>query len=354
MKDKITTYLFIAFILTFSISHIILKDQEISSTERRKLSDFPTLSLNNEYIKKVDKYLLDHFPLREELRSIKANYNYKILNKLDNNQIFLKDNYIYKSIYPTDKSSIDNFLNHINKIESFLTKENNLYIMIIPDKNYYLEDKNFLHIDYNYIYDKINNLNINNIDLRNILTKEDYYQTDTHWRQEKLDKVVKEITRKMNLKYYPYNYQENTYNKFYGVYYGESAIKRDPEQLIYLTNDLINNVEVKYLENNNLNKIYNIEKLNSLDSYEIYLDGASSFIEISNDYAKTNKELIIFSDSFASSLTPLLINYYSKITLIDNRYITSNNFKNLIEFTNQDVIFIYSTLLVNNSYSIKN
>ena len=354
MKYKITTYLFVIYILIFPILHIVIKDKDISTTERRELSSYPTFTLNNEYITKLDKYFLDHFPFREELRSIKANYNYHILNKLDNNQIYLKDNYIYKSNYPTNKESINYFLNHITKTKNNFTSNNNIYMMIIPDKNYYLLDENFLQIDYDYIYDEIDKLNIPNIDLRNILTIEDYYQTDTHWRQEKLDKVVKEITNKLNLTYQEEIYKINEYNNFYGVYYGESAIKREPETVTYLTSEYINNAKVTYLENKKLNKIYNLDKLNSFDAYEIYLDGASSFIEIYNDNSKTDKELVIFRDSFASSITPLLINYYQKITLIDNRYINSLNYLDLIKFANQDIIFIYSTLLVNNSYSLKN
>lgn len=90
-----------------------------------------------------------------------------------------------------------------------------------------------------------------------------------------------------------------------------------------------------------------------MDLYEIYLDGASSFIEIINSRSNTNKELIIFRDSFASSLTPLLIEYYDKITIIDNRYISSEYIKKYIKYTNQDILFMYSTLLINNSFSLK-
>ena len=39
----------------------------------------------------------------------------------------------------------------------------------------------------------------------------------------------------------------------------------------------------------------------------------------------------------------------SKITLIDNRYITSMVFKDLIEFNNQDVLFMFNTEIINNS-----
>lgn len=353
MKNKITTILFITYIFIFSILGIIFKDNIISYSERRKLTTFPEFTFTNEYVTKLDKYTLDHFPYRDAFRSIKANFNYKILHKLDNNKIYLKDNYIFKSEYPTNKESIVKFQNYVEKIKSKLTKDNNTYIMIIPDKNYYLKSNNFLHLDYDYIYNEIKKLNLTEIDIRNIMELNDYYETDTHWRQEKLDKVVKKISEVMNLDYQEVPYKKNTYNKFYGVYYGESALNRKPESLTYLTNDLLDNVQVTYLENKELNKIYNTENLESMDSYEVYLDGASSFIEIVNKNSSANKELIIFRDSFGSSITPLLVNYYSKITLIDSRYITSKNYEELIKYTNQDVLFMYSTLIVNNSFSLK-
>jgi hypothetical protein len=157
----------------------------------------------------------------------------------------------------------------------------------------------------------------------------------------------------MDFKYKEITYKKNTYNKFYGVYYGESAISRKPENITYLTNETILNSEVKYLENNKLTTVYNLENLNSLDPYEVYLDGASSLIEITNKNSKSKKELIIFRDSFGSSLSPLLIEYYDKITIVDNRYISSNYIKEYITFKNQDVLFLYSTFMINNSGSIK-
>lgn len=94
MKHKIITFLFIIYIFIFSILGIITKDNQISTSERRKLSTFPEFTFTNEYVTKLDKYLLDHFPLRDTFRSIKASYNYNVLKKLDNNNIYLQDNYI--------------------------------------------------------------------------------------------------------------------------------------------------------------------------------------------------------------------------------------------------------------------
>ena len=353
MKDKIIVFTFLSFITIFSISHLVLKDDIVSNTERRKLKTFPKFSLTSDYITEIDDYLLDHFPLRDTFRSIKAKFNYNILNKLDNNGIYLKDNYIFKSNYPTNTKSINNFINKTNKVKDMFNKDNNVYMLVVPDKNYYLKDENFLHIDYDYIYSEVGKLGVKNIDIRNIMEFNDYYETDTHWRQEKLDKVIKRISENMNFEYKDVDYKINSYDKFYGVYYGESAINRNPEVIKYLTNNIIDNASVKYLENKDLNKVYNIDNLTSLDSYEVYLDGASAFIEIINENSLNDKDLVIFRDSFGSSFAPLLIPYYKKITIIDNRYINSDNFKNYMGFNNQDILFIYSTLIINDSFSLK-
>ena len=353
MKNKIITFTFTIYLVLFAVLHIALPDKSMSTTERRELRTFPEFSFSSEYITKVEKYLLDHFPYREKYRMVKATFNYNVLNRLENNNIYLKEDNIYKSNYPTNVNSINNFKNKITKLNSLLTKDNKTYMMIVPDKNYYLEDNNFLHIDYDYIYSEVGKLNIKNIDIKNILNKEDYYETDTHWKQENIEKVVYELSKVMNLKYKKQIYTKHEYDNFYGVYYGESAVTRSPETLTYMTINIIDNANVKYLENSKLKKIYNEDKLDSFDSYEVYLDGASSFIEITNPNSLNEKELIIFRDSFGSSITPLLIPYYSKITLIDNRYINSATFMNYITFEDQDVLFLYSTLLVNDSGSLK-
>ncbi len=355
MKDKIITFSFILYIFIFASLHLIINDETISETERRKLAKFPEINelKDSEYITKVDKYLLDHFPARDIFRSIKANYNYHILKKYDNNNIYLENNYIFKSEYPTNNKSIQNFINKTEDIKSLLTKKNKTYLMIIPDKNYYLESENFLSIDYDLLYKEIEKLNMPTIDLRETLSLNDYYETDTHWKQENLSKVVEKMSTIMNFKYKDIEYTTNSYDKFYGVYYGESAIYRKPETIKYLTNEKIEKAVVEYLENPKLDKVYNTDKLKSLDSYEVYLDGASSLIKIKNKGSKSKKNLIIFRDSFGSSLSPLLIEYYDTITIIDNRYITSEYIKEYVKFTNQDVLFMYSTLLVNNSVTLK-
>ena len=72
----------------------------------------------------------------------------------------------------------------------------------------------------------------------------------------------------------------------------------------------------------NKDKAY-INEFNNDDPYDLFLSGPEMLIEIENDKAITDKELIIFRDSFGSSLSPLLVSAYKKVIIVDLRYIAS-------------------------------
>ena len=54
-----------------------------------------------------------------------------------------------------------------------------------------------------------------------------------------------------------------------------------------------------------------------------------------------------YRDSFGSSIAPLLIENYRKITLIDFRYINEKLIEQYIKFENQDILFLYSVPVLN-------
>ena len=357
MKDKILSICFVLFLWLMFIFNVLMPDNEISKTERRKLEQFPETTKNNilnkSFMEDFDLYVLDQFLLRDYFRQIKANFNYNILKKLDNNRIYSYNGHILKSEYPTNLKSIEGFINKINSIGNYLTPNNKTYYSIIPDKNYYVDNNKYLNIDYDILYEKTKKINYEYIELRDILMLDDYYKTDTHWKQENLCKVVNRIGESLDFST-TCNYDKKTFNNFYGVYYGQSALNLKPDRLTYLTSNEILNSKVYYLENYKYNQVYIEENLNNLDSYDVFLSGASSYIEITNELNNSGKELVIFRDSFSSSLAPLLIEHYSKITLIDIRYINSESYLKKIKFNNQDILFLYSTLLVNNSATLKN
>ena len=96
-----------------------------------------------------------------------------------------------------------------------------------------------------------------------------------------------------------------------------------------------------------------MKKANGKDAYEFFLSGNQPLVKISNPENKNGKKLIVFRDSFASSLMPLMAQGYSEITMIDLRYMNSQFLDQFVDFSESQVLFIYSTNLLNNSTSMK-
>ena len=353
-KDTIISIGFVTIICTIFIINLIKPDEKISISERRKLEQFPNITskeiFNGNISKKFENYAMDQYIARDLFRSIKTLFNFKIYKQKDNNRLFIKDDGIYKIEYPINENAIRKTAKKIKEIKDKYLKGMNVYYSIIPDKNYFL-DENYLKLDYNKMQDIMhNNLpDIKYINIFNELDFQDYYRTDTHWKQENIRKVVNKIEKQMKLKdTSQIDYKEIELGDFYGIYYGQIGIQIKPDKIKYLTNETIEDCITYNYETKKESKVYDLEKYKkSADKYDIYLSGPTSIIEIQNPKTENKKELILFRDSFGSSIAPLLIENYKKITLIDIRYINSNLLENYVKFENQDVLFLYSSLILN-------
>lgn len=356
----------IVFIVFFAIVTLLVafhKPNEISENERRKLAQLPEVSgenlLSSKYMEEFDKYTLDQFPFRDSFRQLKAITQFSVFHQKDNNGIYIVDNTVSKIEYPLKESSVINAADKFKDLYDTycLGKDVAVYCSIIPDKNYFIAKPNgYPSMDYDILVSLIkNNLDsMKYIDIFDCLSIEDYYSTDTHWRQEKLTKVVERIAKEMgSLKRLSGKYKVNKVSSFYGVYYGQAALPMEADAIYYLTNDLTDSCKVYNYETYKYSDIYDLEKSDGNDPYELFLSGAVPLLTIENPNAETDKELVIFRDSFGSSIAPLFVEAYSKITLIDIRYITSDYLENFITFDNQDVLFLYSTLVINNSTMLK-
>lgn len=350
MQDKIISIGFFIIIMSVGLLSIIMKDIDISFLERRKLTTVTTLQ--KDYLENMDDYLIDQFPFRNNLLAINTFYERDILGNSEKNNVYVIDNYLIDKNYPLNNNKVDSFVSKINQLINNNFKNNKVFYTIIPDKGYFLNNSNdYLKIDYSLLLDKVKNIDANYFDLISKLDLSDYYYTDIHIKQDSWLNLLPIFSNGLEFNYSEYKYQENSYYPFYGASYSK-AMGSSPDELVYLTNDILENVSVKHLEYN-YNSVYNREKLGSIDSYDVFLGGASSLIEIENSNSSSDKELIIFRDSFASSLTPLLVPYYEKITLVDLRYIDFKYLNNYIDINDQDILFMYSTLIINNSNILK-
>ena len=338
---------------------------EYSDSERRPLAKFPELSweniLDTDFMTDFESYTLDQFPLRDGFRAIKVFSELYIFNKSESNDIYIENGYVSKVEYPMNNALIENAVNKFEHIiDKFMTNDGvNVYLSIVPDKNYFLAEENgYPSLD----YDLMESIVVEGlegkaeyIDIFDLLTIEDYYRTDTHWRQECIVDVAGALLEAMGAGTTG-EYTENTLDApFNGVYRGQLGLPLKPDSLVYLTNDVINSCIVTSYDTGKPQAavMYDMEAANGKDAYEVFVCGADALVTIENPNAKTDRELVVFRDSFGASISPLLCENYAKVTLVDIRYMMSDNVGFFVDFDNCDVLFLYSTLVLNNSSMFK-
>ena len=191
------------------------------------------------------------------------------------------------------------------------------------------------------------------IDLRQTLTARDYYRTDTHWRQENLLPAAQTICAALGVTMSSDFEKSPVERPFYGVYYGQAALPMKPETIYLMENDTISSCTVYDHETGKTGSVYDMTKMTSRDLYDVYLSGAKALLTIDNPKGKPDRELVIFRDSFGSSIAPLLISDYAKVTLVDIRYVQPELLDKFVDFHGQDALFLYSTLVLNSSAALK-
>lgn len=328
-----------------------------SATERRELKQFPELSWesisNGKFMSEFEKYTLDQFPLRDMFRSVKAFTHFYVFGQSDNNDVYYADGYISKLDYPLSQKAMDYAVKKFTSIYTTYIEgtDAKVYTAWIPDKNYFLAKNNgYPAYDYNeqslYLNEGLSFAT--NIDISSLLSIEDYYYTDTHWKQESIQPVAQYLAENMGV-YLEENYEAVTLETpFYGVYYGQLALPVDPDKITYLSHPMFEDCRIINHDAGKEISMYDMEKAVGRDPYEMYLSGSLSVITIENPNASTDKELVIFRDSFGSSIAPFFVEGYAKITILDARYLNEMLIGKFVEFSNQDVLFLYSTGVLNN------
>ena len=347
--------------------------KETSSAERRPLAQFPELTvdtlLDAGFMSKFEDYTLDQFPGRDLFRQLKALVHYNVMQQQDNNGIYFVDDYAAKLDYPVNDEQVTYALGRLQFLyDSYLKPAGSqVYVSVVPDKGYYMAEQNgFPAMDYEALFETVKDKTpwAQYIDITNTLSMEDYYRTDTHWKQENLIPVAQKLSEAMGAtapKAADFTARPIDY-PFYGVYYGQAALPLKPDQLQVMESEPLKACKV-YTYDDNLKKVevpmYDQSKLDSGDPYNMYLSGARvGLVRIENPNATTDKELVIFRDSFGSSIGPLLAASYKTVTLIDIREIPSANLKVLaryvgLDFTGKDVLMLFSTTVLNAGNELK-
>lgn len=340
----------------------IFPDKELSEAERRTLAQKPQWSMeavsSGKFMTDFEDYTLDQFPGRDGFRTVKSLFHTYVLGQKDNNGIYLAHGYAAKQEYPLRQESLNHGVKYFQKLYERYLADAQVYLAIVPDKGYYLaEESGHLAMDYAQMISFMESSMswAEPIDLTDVLSVEDYYRTDTHWRQERLLPVAERICQAMGAA----GPTEGAYTQtalerpFYGVYYGQAALPMVADTLYLMESPLLDGCRVYDYESGTTGTVYDRSKLDSKDLYDVYLSGARALLTVENPAGTPGKELILFRDSFASALTPLLVQDYAKVTLMDLRYLRMELLEEYLDFTGKDVLLLYSTLILNNTAVLK-
>lgn len=360
LKNKINIIIFLLVIFSFAIVFYFGKDKIISEDERRYLTTLETLEpkeiLSGNFASLLEQYSLDQFPSRQTLRELKSFANYKIFNKVENQEIIIEDDYaikVYKKEY--NYNTISSTIDKINNFYKTHFLKNKALFVLVPDKTCYLEDYKSYSCNYNKIETEVTQNLLNRINFLSVyddLNINDFYQTDTHWSQDNILDVSASILAHfgINVNYSKEDFTVKEISNFKGVLASQAALTKS-DTIRYLTNDIIDNLIVYNYEKDEYSTVYNLDKLSdekSMDNYDIFLSGATGLLRIDNNSVNNNKTLIIFRDSFGSSIAPLLAQEYKTTYVVDLRYISGNAFKKYVDITGkEDILFLYSTVLIN-------
>lgn len=364
MKSKkiniIVSVCFAVLLAAVMIANIVLPDTIISVSERRRLKQFPSCSLDSlidgEFFSELDDYALDQFVWRDGFRSVKSLLVYKVLRQKDNNGYYLIGDAIYKIEKSYSHSSVENAAGVYNSLADAFFADCNLYYTVVPDKNYFVAGEyGCTSIDYEDMLKTMSAAadgDIKYIDIMPLLSIGDYYRTDLHWDQSMIVDVADRISTAMGGGgVYASDFSESTLYPFKGSYYGPAAVTVKPDTLTYLTNAITDGATVFDYETGKTGGIYYTDKFGGTDSYDVFLSGARALIRIENPQNNSGRELFVVRDSFGSSLVPLLLRDYSAVTVIDLRYVKSSVLTSGIITVPEgsDVLFMYNTLILNQS-----
>jgi len=329
-----------------------------SKVEKRPLATLPSKVTKEELLdgsamRAFDRFTVDQFPYREFFRSVKAKFVLYVLGMKHNNGYAVEDGSIAQIETDFSRENVDYSLSRLSDLYDRYLEDTDasVYLALIPDKNYFFaKEYGYPSPDYKSLKSQLRATlpEAAYIELFDTLTIEDYYKTDWHWDQSRLCNVLTRLGQSMQFAdRLPKEYTPHTLAPFCGGYHDQSALYPPPETLTYLTNDTIDALTLTDYATGTTSGVYLPELFASDTPYDFFMAGLQGLQRIDNPLATTDKELIVFRDSFGSSLLPLVAQAYRTVYVVDIRTVHPATLGSVLDFSGKDVLLIYSTTVLN-------
>ena len=182
----------------------VLPDRAVSRAERRRLEQRPSFSagsfLSGAFAKNLETYFLDQFPGRDGWRAVQARLRFDLLRQRDSNGVYRRGDAVSRLEYPLAEKQVTHAAGKINWVMETYLAGSNVRFAVIPDKNYFMAG-DAPHLDYGRMFALLDEtVAAPRVDLSGCLQLEDYYRTDSHWRQERLLPVAQALADSFDVK----------------------------------------------------------------------------------------------------------------------------------------------------------
>lgn len=349
--------LFCAAIFGVFILAAIMPDREKSETENRVLKQFPKFSFSalfdGSFMKNFETYFNDQFPFRDGLITLKTKID-RSVGKSEENGVYIgKDGFLFEAPTKPDNSRINDLSKAITAFSRNNKKLKKAFILspnasdILPEKlpaALKLEDRSD---SFSKIKKGVSGVSW--VDCKGIFEKQGdksalFYRTDHHWTTRAAYLPFKELSSLWKLGAKDKNYSFYTVSSsFQGTLSSSAAVKDAADKIeICVPKKQTEKYTVLYESSDRKTaSLFEEEKLNQKNQYEVFLGGNYDKVIISTA-ADTSAALLIFKDSYANCMLPMLTPYFSKIVVIDPRYFSDSLKAVMSETKFTHVLFLYN------------
>ncbi len=361
--------IFLALVAFLSLYGFIAPDRDFSENENRVLEKAPVLTvqtlLDGSFMKKCETYLTDQFPFRDQAIYVKS-YVDRLVGKREENGAYIgKNGFIFdkQSQYDKDKMTslaelINSFCNQnpeLNTVFALSPNSSYIYSENLPD--YLSIDSQKESIEH---FTSLLTGEINTVDTINALNKakEDYqvfYRTDHHWTTRGAYSVFEQIAKALSLETEKVNYEfHNVANGFKGTLSGKvmSLGSSDSVEVCFPSASQGTFFIDFYGEKEKSASFFFEEKLSEKNKYEVFLGGNYGKALITTNL-ESDRKLVVIKDSYANCLLPMLTPYFSKILVLDPRYMTESVEAIMQQDSFTDLLFIYNANTLYQDISLK-
>ena len=352
--------------------HIATDDSKFSENENRVLSEFPKLSVatiaDGSFMRDFETYLTDQFPFRDGIISLKTLAD-RIVGKNEENGVYIgKEGYLFDSQTPLSREHIKEIgkavlafkEKHSDLETAFILAPNSTYVyseylpeyLELPDQRWLIRAVHKQIDDETILWPAAANI------LReNASESQLYYKTDHHWttrgayllfRELCLGWELEESSKAIDKKFEFYEVSNN----FEGTLASTSGVHSTKDSVEICLPKKSEGTYVVNFESSGEKtaSLFFKDKLQQKNHYEVFMGGNYDKVIIST-VASSGRSLLLIKDSYANCMIPMLTPYFSKIVVIDPRYLTDSLDSIVKENDFSHMLYLYNinTLLEDNS-----